>query len=67
MNNVRDAKDDNTGDDVEKITEGEDSHQLMEVVPLCSEPDDEAGVANYTQNTKQDLGDEKSSRGVKEK
>ena len=55
MNNVRNAKDDNTGDDVEKITEGEDSHQLMEVVPLSSEPDYEAGVAYYTQNTKQGL------------
>ena len=55
MNNVRDAKDDNTGDDVEEVKDGEDSHQLMEVVPLCSEPDDEAGVANHTQNTKQGL------------
>ena len=51
MNNIRDAKDDNTGDDVEEVTEGEDSHQLMEVVPLCSEPDDEADVTYYAQNT----------------
>ena len=53
---VWDAKDDNTWDDVEEIKEGKDPHQVVEIVPLGSEPDDETGVANNTQNTKQDLG-----------
>jgi hypothetical protein len=64
---VWNAKDDNTGDDVEKITEGKDSHQVVEIVPLCSEPDDQTGVANKPQNTNQDLGGEESCRGVKKR
>ena len=40
------AKDDNTWDDVEEIKEGKDPHQVVEIVPLSSEPDDETGVAN---------------------
>ena len=55
----------NAGDDVEEITECKDSHQVVEIVPLGSEPEDEAGVSNYAQNTKQDLGGEESSRVVK--
>ena len=38
---------------------------MVEIVPLGSEPEDEADVAQYAQNTKQDLGGEESSRGVK--
>ena len=38
---------------------------MVEIVPLCSEPDDEAYVANYAQNTKQILGGEVSSREMK--
>ena len=48
---VRNTKDDHTGDDVQEITEGKDSHQVAEIVPLGSEPDYEAYVANYAQNT----------------
>ena len=62
---VRDAKDDHTGDYIKEIAGGKDTHQVVEIVPLGSEPDDEAGVSKYTQNTKQDLGDEQSSRGMK--
>ena len=64
MNDIRDAKDDNTGYDVEKITEGKDFHQVVEIVPLGFAPDDEADVANYAQNTNQDLGGEETSRGI---
>ena len=53
--NAGDAKDDNTGDDVEEITEGQNTHELVEVVSLTAEPEDEADIANNTENTNQDL------------
>ena len=53
--NIGDAKDDNTGDDVEEITEGQDTHKLVEVIPLAAEPEDEADIANNTENTNHDL------------
>ena len=62
---VRDAKDDHTGDYIKEIAGGKDTHQVVEIVPLGSEPEDEADVAHYAQDTKQDLGGEESSRGVK--
>ena len=37
---VSDAKDDQTVDDVEEISEGQDTHQLVEIVFLVYEPDD---------------------------
>ena len=51
MENIWHAKYDNTGDDVEEITKGQDTHKLMESVPLTAEPEDEAGIANNTENT----------------
>ena len=54
---VRDAKDDYTGDYIKEIAGGKDTHQVVEIVPLGSEPDDEVDVANNTKNTKHDLVD----------
>ena len=51
LENIWHAKDDNTGDDVEEITEGQDTHELMESVFLAAEPEDEADIANNTENT----------------
>ena len=42
------TKDKAAVDDVEKITEGKDSHQLVEVVLLVCEPDDEPDITNHT-------------------
>ena len=52
---VRDAKDDHTSDDVEEITEGQDTHQLVEIVLLFKEPDDQTKVANNAQDSNKDL------------
>ena len=51
LENIWHAKDDNTGDDVEEIKEGQDTHKLMESVLLAAEPEDEADIANNTENT----------------
>ena len=42
-------------DDVEEITEGKDSHELVEVVPLIAEPDDEQDITNQATQTNQNL------------
>ena len=52
---VRDAKDDHTGDDVEEITESEDTHQLVEMILLSNEPDYQTNVANNAQDSNKDL------------
>ena len=53
LENVGNAEDDNTGDDIEEITEGKDTHELVEVVPLAAEPEDEANIANNTENARE--------------
>ena len=55
LENIWHAKDDNTGDDVEEITKGQDTHKLMESILLAAEPEDEADIANNTKNTNCDL------------
>ena len=57
MKYVWDAKDDNTGDDIKKITKCKGTHQVVEIVPLGSEPDDEVDVSKNTKNTKHSLLD----------
>ena len=52
---VRDTKDDHTGDDVEEITEGQGTHQLVEIVFLFLEPDDQTKVADNAQDSNKDL------------
>ena len=53
--NIRNAKDDNAGDDVEEIIDSQNTHQLVEVVPLVAEPDDEGDVTNHASNTNHNL------------
>ena len=55
LEDVGDAKDDNTWDDVEEIKERQDTHELVEIVPLTNEPEDETDIANNTENTNDDL------------
>ena len=52
LKNARDVKDEDTGDDV---TEGKDTHQLVEIVPLVPEPEYDEDVPNGSQNTNADL------------
>ena len=52
---VRNTKDDHTGDDVEEITEGQDTHQLVEIVLLFNEPYDQTKVANNARDSNKDL------------
>ena len=52
---VGDAKDDTTRDDVEEITKGQDTHELVEIVLLPPEPDDQADVPNNAKNSNQHL------------
>ena len=53
--NVWDAKQDDTGEDVEEVSDCQNTHQLVEVVPLGAEPGDQADVANYTNQANKDL------------
>ena len=53
--NTRNAKHEDTGDDVDDITEGKDTHQLVEIVLLVSEPEDDEDVANDSYHTNADL------------
>jgi hypothetical protein len=46
LKNVRDANDEDTGDYVDAITEGKDTHQLVEIVPLVSEPENDEDITN---------------------
>ena len=46
MKNVRDPKDEDTWDDVDDITEGKDTHQLVKIVPLVPEPEYDEDVPN---------------------
>ena len=53
--NAGDAKDDNTRDDVEEITEGQNTHKLVKIVLLADEPKDQTEITNYTKKTNKDL------------
>ena len=55
MENIGNAKDYNTGDDVEEITEGQNTHELVEIAPLGKEPEDKAEVASNAKNTNKNL------------
>ena len=43
---VGDPKDDNTRDDVEEITKGQDTHKLVEIVSLVDEPEDQTDISH---------------------
>ena len=53
--NLRDAEYDNAGDDIDEIIDSQDTHQLVEVVPLWAEPDDEGNVTKHANNTNHHL------------
>ena len=55
MENVGEAKDDNTAYDIEEITKGQDRHQLVEITPLGEEPEDKTEVTSYSKTTNDDL------------
>ena len=53
LKHVRDAKDDNTSNDVEEITKGQDTHKLVEIVFLVDEPKDQTDISyNSKQSNK---------------
>ena len=52
---VGDPKDDTTRDDVEEITKGQDTHELVEIVSLPTEPNNHTKVANNSKKPNQNL------------
>ena len=52
---VGNAEDDNAGDDVEEITKGQNTHELVEIVFLADEPEDQTEITNNAKNANKNL------------
>ena len=52
---VRNAKNDDVGEDIEEITNRKDTHKLVKIVSLVAEPDDEADITNNTNDPNKHL------------
>ena len=50
-----DAKDENTADDVEEITESKDAHEMVEIILFSEEPNGGEDVANNSKDSHKNL------------